>query len=76
MSQNTKETFIIDSTNKEANLLSLQLDIEMSMRDEGLKKMIDNKKELARLSLQARLSAEANFDQSLVLEDIHQSMGL
>jgi len=42
MSQNTKETFIIDSTNKEANLLSLQLDIEMSMRDEGLKKMIDN----------------------------------
>jgi glycosyltransferase involved in cell wall biosynthesis len=42
----------------------------------ALKKMIDNKKELARLSLQARLSAEANFDQNLVLEDIHQSMDL
>ena len=42
----------------------------------ALKKMIDNKKDLTRLSFQARLSAEANFDQNLVLKDIHQSMGL
>ena len=41
MSQITKETFIIDSPNKDANLLSSQLDIEMSMRDEGVKKMMD-----------------------------------
>jgi len=42
MSQNTKDAIINDSTNKEENILNLQLDMEMSMRDEGVKKMLQS----------------------------------
>ena len=41
-----------------------------------LKKIISNKQDLVELFSQARSTAEANFDQNLVLKDIHRSMGL
>ena len=35
-----------------------------------------NEEDLVELFSQARSTAEANFDQNLVLKDIHRSMGL
>jgi DNA-directed RNA polymerase len=68
MSQNTKITTINDSCNEESTLLQTQLKIEMSMRDEGVTKMLSKNNE----SRKKNVESNTEYGHTLLVQGLER----